>query len=133
VDALQLVDGSRRSSVKHRVAVVEPGQDETAGDRLRQVGCEQTPCVTDGIARARCAYQQGEYATAAAAAAMDNSVDGPTAQDVARHHGRWNTGSAVLALYTHDWKFSVPLKHFLCRPHSQRVPGNSVALAGRSL
>ena len=64
---------------------------------------------------------------------MDNTVDGPTAQDVARHHGRWNTGSAVLALYTHDWKFSVPLKHFLCRPHSQRVPGNSVALAGRSL
>jgi len=49
VDALQLVDGSRRSSVKHRVAVVEPGQDETAGDRLRQVGCEQTPCVTDGM------------------------------------------------------------------------------------
>jgi len=40
----------------------------------------------------------------------------PTVQDVARHHRRWNTGSTALALYWHDWKFSVPLKHLLC-PH----------------
>ena len=49
---------------------------------------------------------------------MDNTVDGPTVQDVARQHGRWNTGSTALALYRHDWKFSVPLKHFLSQ-HSR--------------
>ena len=42
----------------------------------------------------------------------------PTAQDVAKHHKRWNTSSTALALYWHDWKFSVPLKHLLC-PDSQ--------------
>ena len=49
MDALQHVDGCRRSSVKHRVAVVKPGQDETAGQRLRELGCEQMPYVTDGM------------------------------------------------------------------------------------
>jgi len=41
------VDGSHQSSVKHRVAVVNPGQDETAGQRLRELGCEQMLYVTD--------------------------------------------------------------------------------------
>jgi len=45
LDALQLVDGSHRSSVKHRVAVDDPVQDATAG--LRELGCEQMPYVTD--------------------------------------------------------------------------------------
>ena len=36
-----LVDGSHRSSAKHRFAVVQPGQDETAAfQRLRELGCE---------------------------------------------------------------------------------------------
>ena len=38
----------------------------------------------------------------------------PTAQDVARQHKRWNTGSTALALYKHGWQFSLPPKHFLC-------------------
>ena len=42
----------------------------------------------------------------------------PPVQDVARHHRRWKTGSTALALYRHDWKFSLPLNHFLC-PHCQ--------------
>jgi len=56
----------------------------------------------------------------------------PTAQDVARHRRRWNTGWTAVALYRHDWKFSVPLKHFPC-PHSPTVPGKSVALARRTV
>ena len=55
----------------------------------------------------------------AAAAAPPAAAATATAQDVARHHIRSNTGSTALALYRHDWKFSVPLKHFLCPPHSQ--------------
>ena len=49
LDALQLVDGSHRSSVKHRVAVVDHGHDETVGQRLCELGCEQMPCVMDGM------------------------------------------------------------------------------------
>ena len=49
LDALQLVDGSHQSSVKHRVAVVRPGQDETAGEHLCELGREQMPFVTDGM------------------------------------------------------------------------------------
>ena len=57
----------------------------------------------------------------------------PTARDVARHHRRWNTGStAQLALYRHDWKFSVPPKHLLCSTRST-VLGTSVALTRRAL
>ena len=59
---------------------------------------------------------QAPAAPAAAAAAAQLT---PTAKDVARRHRRWNTGSAAqLALYRHDWKFSSPLKHFLCVVHT---------------
>lgn len=43
--------------------------------------------------------------------------------DVARHRRYWNTGSTALALYKHDWKCSVPLKHFLYL-HSQHFLAN---------
>jgi len=60
---------------------------------------------------------------------MDNTVDpkmwpGTTdAETLARLP--WHSTST-------NWKFSVPLKHFLC-PHSQHVLGKSVALARRTL
>jgi len=46
---------------------------------------------------------------------MDNTVD-PNCPRCGQ--APQNTGSTALALYMHDWKFSLPLKHFLC-PHSQ--------------
>ena len=45
-----------------------------------------------------------------------------TAQAAVRYCRRWDTGWTALALYKHDWKFSVPLKHFLCMSTLSTVP-----------
>ena len=58
---------------------------------------------------------------------MDNTVD-PNCPRCGQAHRRRNTGSTALALYAHDWRFSVPLKHFLCSTLST-VLGKSAALA----
>ena len=48
---------------------------------------------------------------------QQSRVPGQSSQ-CSRHRRRCNTGSTALALYKHDGKFLVALKHFLC-PHSQ--------------
>ena len=45
-----------------------------------------------------------------------------TAQAAVRYYRRWDTGWTALALYKHDWKFSVPLKQFLCMSTLSTVP-----------
>jgi len=45
-----------------------------------------------------------------------------TAQAAVRYCRRWDTGWTALALYKHDWKFSVPLKQFLCMSTLSTVP-----------
>jgi len=54
LDALQLVDGSPRSSVRHRVAVVDPGQDETVDQRLCELRRQQMAHVTEESAVYHC-------------------------------------------------------------------------------
>jgi len=45
-----------------------------------------------------------------------------TAQAAVRYYRRWDIGWTALALYKHDWKFSVPLKQFLCMSTLSPVP-----------
>ena len=79
--------------------------------------------------------QQQQQYPSSGTRTFDGQRSGPQLRrDVSRHHRHWNTGStAQLALYKHDWRCSLPLKHFLCMSTLSTVPGKSVALTRRSL